>query len=60
MTNGGRATNHKVDEARLFSLNTRHPSLATEVLIGNFAIRNRRKRLRIMNLQFSNRQSNGS
>jgi hypothetical protein len=60
MTDRGRATNHKVDEARLCSLNTRHPSLATEVLIGNSAIRIRRNYPRIMNLQFSNRQSNGS
>jgi hypothetical protein len=60
MTNRGRAMTHKVDEARLCSLNTRHSPLATEVLIGNSAIRNRRNRLRIINLQFFNRHSNGS
>ena len=58
MTNRGRVTNHKLGEAGLCSLNTRHSSLATEVLIGDSAIKNLRNRPRFTNLQISNRQSN--
>jgi len=59
MTIGGSVTNHKVGEAELYSLKTRHSSLATVVLIGNPAIKNLRNRLRFTDLQISNRQSNG-
>jgi hypothetical protein len=50
MTNRGHGTNHELDRCGLRSLESRHSSRVAEFLIGDSAIRNRRKRPHFINL----------